>query len=63
MPITSTTNDAAALTITVVAAFAAEPLRLWDDDLDPRQTARARRPADPSPRAGAGAAAAVAAGP
>ncbi|MBC7640103.1 MAG: hypothetical protein H7231_10015 [Rhodoferax sp.] len=32
MPITSTTNDAAALTITVVAAFAAEPLRLLGPD-------------------------------
>ncbi len=40
MPITSVTNDAAALTMTVVADFGAAPQRLWDAYLDPRQLER-----------------------
>lgn len=36
MPITSITKDAEALTMTVVADFAATPRRLWDAYLDPR---------------------------
>ena len=40
MPITSITNDADALTMTVVADFSAELQRLWDAYLDPRQLER-----------------------
>lgn len=40
MPITSNTSDTDALTMTVVADFAAELQRLWDAYLDPRQLER-----------------------
>ena len=40
MPITSVTKDAEALTMTVVADFAAPVRRLWDAYLDPRQLER-----------------------
>ena len=40
MPITSVTTDTDALTLTVVADFAAELQRLWDAYLDPRRLER-----------------------
>lgn len=40
MPITSVTRDTDALTITVVADFAADVKRLWDAYVDPRQLER-----------------------
>src|SRR3954471_8605074 len=40
MPITSVTRDADALTMTVVADFAADVQRLWEAYVDPRQLER-----------------------